>query len=246
MTDTESAPKQIAGYNAKSVSRMFDRIAPVYNSLNHILSFGQDFYWRRKLTDCVDKKSRLRVLDLATGTGDILLSLLRRNPNITEAIGLDISENMLALCRRKIKRHKFSDRVKLVLADATINPFADETFDLVTMSFGIRNTPDILMTLKEIHRLLRPGGEALILEFSMPRNPVLKTCYLLYLRRFVPLVGRLLSGDSHAYKYLNTSINNFIGTDLVSLIGDAGFLNVHSYPLTFGIASLYQCLKPSY
>ena len=246
MTDTESAPKQIAGYNAKSVSRMFDRIAPVYNSLNHILSFGQDFYWRRKLTDCVDKKSRLRVLDLATGTGDILLSLLRRNPNITEAIGLDISENMLTICRKKIKRHKFSDRVKLVHADAAINPFADETFNLVTMSFGIRNTPDISKTLKEIYRLLQPGGKVLILEFSIPTNPILKTCYLLYLRRFLPFIGRLLSGDKYAYTYLKTSIMTFIRTDFTSVMHDAGFRNIHSDPLTLGIACLYRGLKPVY
>ena len=246
MTDVESASKQTTGLDTKSVGHMFDRIAPVYNSLNHVLSFGQDFFWRRKLTDSIDKESKLRVLDLATGTGDVLLSLLHRNSNITEAVGLDISENMLALCRKKIKRHKFSDRANLVHADATINPFADETFDLITMSFGIRNTPDIFKTLNEIHRLLRPGGKALILEFSMPTNPILKTCYLLYLHRFVPFLGRLLSGDEHAYKYLNTSIKNFVGMeDFIRLMRNVGFLHVHSTPLTFGIVCLYQGLKPA-
>jgi demethylmenaquinone methyltransferase/2-methoxy-6-polyprenyl-1,4-benzoquinol methylase len=246
MTDTESAPKQPADPDTESIGRMFDCIAPVYENLNHILSFGQDFFWRRKLVDCVDKESKLRVLDLATGTGDILLLLLRRNSNITEAAGLDISENMLALCRKKIQRYKFSDRVKLIHADATINPFADETFDLVTMGFGIRNTPDIFRTLKEIHRLLRPGGKVLILEFSIPANPILKACYLLYLRRFLPFIGRLLSGDKHAYTYLKTSIMNFIRTDFTSVMHDAGFQNIHSNPLTFGIACLYQGLKPVY
>ncbi len=246
MTDSESALKQTPGYDTKSIGCMFDRIAPAYDSLNHILSFGQDFFWRRKLADCVDKERKLRVLDLATGTGDILLALLRRNPNIIEAIGLDISENMLALCRKKIKRHKFTDRVNLVHADATINPFADETFDLVTMGFGIRNTPDIFKTLKEIHRLLRPGGKALILEFSMPTNPILKTFYLIYLHRFLPFIGRLLSGDKHAYKYLKTSIMNFFQTDFTSLMHDAGFLDIRSTPLTLGIACLYLGHKPAY
>ena len=246
MVNTESAPTLTSGYDTKSLGRMFDRIADVYDSLNHILSFGQDFFWRRKLADCVDKESKLKVLDLATGTGDVLISLLRRNSNITEAVGLDISENMLALCRKKIKRYKFTDRVNLVHADATINPFADQTFDLITMSFGIRNTPDIFKTLKEIHRLLRPGGKALILEFSMPTNPILKTCYLLYLRRFLPFTGRLLSGDEHAYKYLKTSIMNFFRTDFTSLMHNAGFLHIHSNPLTLGIARLYQGLKPVY
>jgi demethylmenaquinone methyltransferase/2-methoxy-6-polyprenyl-1,4-benzoquinol methylase len=245
MADTESAPTQTAGYDTKSVGHMFDRIAPAYDNLNHILSFGQDFFWRRKLADSVDKESKLRVLDLAIGTGDVLLSLLRRNSNITEAVGLDISENMLALCRRKIKRHKLTDHVNLVHADATINPFADQTFDLVTMGFGIRNTPDICKTLKEIHRLLRPGGKVLILEFSMPTNPVLKTCYLLYLRHFLPFTGRLLSGDEHAYKYLKTSIMNFIRTDFTSLMDDVGFMHIRSNPLTFGITCLYQGLKPT-
>jgi demethylmenaquinone methyltransferase/2-methoxy-6-polyprenyl-1,4-benzoquinol methylase len=246
MIDTEFAPRQPAGPDTESIRRMFDRIADVYENLNHILSFGQDFFWRRKLVDSVDKESKLRVLDLATGTGDILLSLLNRNSNITEAVGLDISENMLALCHKKIQRHKFSDRVKLVHADATNNTFADETFDLVTMGFGIRNTPDIFKTLKEIYRLLRPGGKVLILEFSMPTNPILKTCYLLYLHLFLPFTGRLLSGDKHAYKYLKTSIMNFIDTDFTSVMHDAGFLHIHANPLTFGIACLYQGLKPVY
>ncbi len=223
--NVESASGQAAVLDAKSVGHMFDRIAPAYNILNHILSFGQDFLWRRKLANCVDKEHNLRVLDLATGTGDVLISLLHRNSNITEAVGLDISENMLSLCRNKISRHKFSDRVNLVRADATTNPFADETFDVITISFGIRNTPDVFKTLNEIHRLLRPGGKVLILEFSMPTNQILKRCYLLYLRRFVPFLGRLLSGDDRAYKYLNTSIEIFDGMkDFLYLMLKAGFL----------------------
>jgi len=245
MTDTESAPTKSAGYDTKSIGCMFDRIAPTYETLNHILSFGQDFFWRRKLADCVDNETKLKVLDLATGTGDILISVLRRNPKITESVGLDISENMLALCRKKIKRHGFTDRVNLVHAEATNNSLADQTFDLVTMGFGIRNTPDIYKTLKEIHRLLRPGGKVLILEFSMPANPFLKTVYLLYLRRFLPFTGRLLSGDKHAYEYLKTSIINFVRTDFTSLMEDAGFLHIRSNPLTFGIVNLYQGLKPT-
>lgn len=244
MTDTEFAPKQPAGSDTESICRMFDRIADVYENLNHILSFGQDYYWRRKLADRVDKDSKLRVLDLATGTGDLLLSLLRRNSNITKAIGLDISENMLALCRKKIERHKLSDRVNLVHADATTNPFEKETFDLITMSFGIRNTPDIYRTLKEIFRLLRPGGKTLILEFSMPTNPVFKPLYLLYLNHFIPIIGRMFSGDKHAYNYLSASINNFIATHLASLMHDVGFQRIYSIPMTFGIVCLYEGFKP--
>jgi demethylmenaquinone methyltransferase/2-methoxy-6-polyprenyl-1,4-benzoquinol methylase len=244
MTETGPPPKVTTDINTNSVGQMFDSIAPVYDRLNHILSFGQDYYWRRKLADCVDKESKLRMLDLATGTGDVLISLLTRNFNITEAIGLDVSANMLTLCREKIERHKLSDRVKLVHADATLNPLENETFDLITISFGIRNTTDIYKTLMEIFRLLRPGGKILILEFSMPTNPILKPLYLLYLNYLIPIIGRLYSGNKHAYKHLSTSINNFIGTHLASLMHDVGFEQIHSTPMTFGIVCLYKGFKP--
>ena len=246
MTNVEFASRQTAGLDVKTVGCMFDHISPTYDTLNHILSLGLDFFWRKKLADCVDKENALRILDLATGTGDVLISLLHRNSNITEAVGLDISENMLALCRNKIARHKFSDRVNLVRSDATINPFADETFDIITMSFGIRNTPDVLKTLKEIHRLLQPGGKVLILEFSMPTNQIFKMSYLLYLRSFVPFLGRLLSGDTHAYKYLTKSIESFVSSkDFLSFMLKAGFSDVQATPLSFGVVCLYQGFKPA-
>ena len=214
---------------------MFDRIAPVYDILNHLLSFGRDFPWRRRLADAVGKNEKLRVLDLATGTGDVLITLLDRNPNIAEAVGLDISEKMLALCRRKITRRKLSDCVILVRSDVTASGLADESFDVVTMCFGIRNTPDALKTLTEIHRLLKRGGTALILEFSMPANRIIRSFYLFYLRFFVPLLGRLLSGDNHAYRYLDKSIENFHrADDFCRIMQKAGFSDVIAKPLTFG------------
>jgi len=224
---------------------MFDRIAPVYDILNHLLSFGRDFSWRRRLADAVVKDKKLRVLDLATGTGDVLITLLGRNPNIAEAVGLDISENMLALCRRKIARYHLTDRTRLIRADAAATGLANETFDYVTMGFGIRNTPNSLETLTEIHRLLRRGGTALIMEFSMPANRIIRNCYLLYLRCFIPLLGRLLSGQKNAYRYLNTSIENFYSQeDFCRLMQKAGFTNIRAIPLTFGIACIYQGTKP--
>ena len=223
---------------------MFDRIAPAYDILNHLLSFGRDFSWRRRLANAIVKNEKLRVLDLATGTGDILITLLDRNPNIVEAVGLDISENMLAICRRKIARRKLADRIKLVRADVTTNDLAGESFDVVTMGFGIRNTPDASKTLTEIHRLLKPGGTALILEFSMPANRIVRGFYLFYLRFFVPLLGRLLSGDNHAYRYLDTSIENFHSPeDFSQLMQKTGFSYVKAIPLTFGVACLYLGTK---
>ena len=260
MTDPEPAPEHPA-YNRASkqnlsnqkpvnssspdaVCRMFDSIAPYYVLLNHVLSFGWDFLWRRKLASTVSKEKKLKALDLATGTGDLLISLLRRNPNITEAVGLDISENMLALCRKRIAKHKLTDRVSLVRSDAVDSGLPDESFDVVTMGFGIRNTPDAFKTLCEIHRLLRKGGMALILEFSLPTNRIIRKCYLLYLRNFVPLLGRLLSGDKHAYRYLSTSIENFYSTDdFSSIMRKAGFKDVNATPLTFGVVCIYKAFK---
>jgi demethylmenaquinone methyltransferase/2-methoxy-6-polyprenyl-1,4-benzoquinol methylase len=223
---------------------MFDRIAPAYDFLNHLLSFGRDICWRRRLANSVVKDKKLRILDLATGTGDVLISLLNKNPNIAEAVGLDVSEKMLVLCRRKITRRKLTNRIKLIRADVTANDLGDGSFDVVTIGFGIRNTPDAFKTLTEIHRLLKKNGTALILEFSMPPNRILRSFYLCYLRFFVPLLGRLLSGDNQAYLYLDTSIENFHRIeDFCRLIQKAGFSNVNATPLTFGIACLYQGTK---
>ena len=241
MTNVEPVTETPGNMSSNPVGQMFDRIAPAYDILNHLFSFGRDFSWRSRLADAVVKNEKLQVLDLATGTGDVLISLLERNPNIAEAVGLDISENMLALCRRKFTRHKLANRIKLVRADVTASSLVSESFDVVTMGFGIRNTPDAFKTLTEIHRLLKEGGTVLILEFSMPTNRILRGFYLFYLRFFVPLLGRLLSGDNHAYSYLDTSIENFHRPeDFRNLMQKAGFSNVSAKPLTFGVACLYQ------
>jgi demethylmenaquinone methyltransferase/2-methoxy-6-polyprenyl-1,4-benzoquinol methylase len=244
MTNLESVLSQPCRMGTQSIGQMFDRVAPGYDILNHILSFGCDFLWRRKLADCLEPGRKLRVLDMATGTGDVLISMLCKNPDITEAVGLDISENMLALCRKKIAKYKFYDCVHMVHADVTASSFTSESFDVVTISFGIRNTADPAQTLAEIFRLLSPGGTALILEFAMPTNKILRFCHRLYLHTFVPLIGHLLSGDISAYRYLSTSIENFtITKDIPQLLFEAGFSNVRITPLTFGAACLYQCSR---
>jgi demethylmenaquinone methyltransferase/2-methoxy-6-polyprenyl-1,4-benzoquinol methylase len=262
MTHPESTPEHI-GCNRTSkqnlsdqkpslssssevIRKMFDRIAPYYVLLNHILSFGLDFLWRRKVANTVNNEKKLQVLDLATGTGDLLISLLKRNRNITNAVGLDISENMLALCRKKIVKQKLDDRVTLILADAAHTGLFDKSFDIVTMGFGIRNTPDVSKTLSEIYRLLKKDGTVLILEFAPPSNRIIRKLYYLYLRNFVPLFGRLISRDKNAYRYLNTSIENFHSIDdLSSLMQKAGFSDISTTPLTFGIVCIYKANKTS-
>jgi demethylmenaquinone methyltransferase/2-methoxy-6-polyprenyl-1,4-benzoquinol methylase len=225
------------------ICRMFDRIAPRYDLLNHLLSFGQDFFWRRKAAKYLNSsvKGKLEILDLATGTGDLLISLFRENHNISKAVGLDISENMLAVCREKIDSHKLTEHISLVQADAAGIPFAANSFDVVTIAFGIRNTTDTFETLKEMHRILRPGGISLILEFSLPANRILRKCYLFYLRRFVPLLGRVVSGDDYAYRYFGKTIENFYGADdFCTLMKEAGFLNVRANQLTAGVVCIYR------
>jgi demethylmenaquinone methyltransferase/2-methoxy-6-polyprenyl-1,4-benzoquinol methylase len=226
------------------VGGMFDRIAPTYDFLNHLLSLGWDCAWRRRAAGVVGEGGGLQVADLATGTGDMLIALLRRCPHIAKAVGLDVSEPMLSLCREKLGRAGLADRTELVRGDAAATPFAESSFDAVTMAFGIRNTSDVGATLREIHRILKPGGLSLILEFSLPKNRIVRWCHLKYLRLGVPLMGAVVSGDRRAYRYLNESIEAFYPpSEFCALMGEAGFAQVSATPLTWGVASIYRGVK---
>lgn len=238
------AAQRTQATDTNAVARMFGRIAPTYDLLNHLLSFGRDRAWRRRTAARLDAGRRRRVLDLATGTGDLLIAILKRHPHLDEAVGLDISEEMLAICRRKLRRQRLDGSVELLLADASKAPFADGSFDAVTMAFGIRNTADTPATLQEIYRLLKPGGEILILEFSLPKGSCMRWCYVQYLRFVVSIVGRLISGDPEAYRYLDRSIEAYHQpARFVSFMQEAGFRDVTVTPLTFGVASIYQGIK---
>ncbi len=226
------------------IGEMFDRIAATYDFLNHVLSLGRDFAWRRKVAGLLDNGGGLKVADLATGTGDLLIALSQRHPDLTEAVGLDISEQMLNVFRQKLQRIGLGDRVRLLRADASATPFSGGTFDVVTMGFGIRNTRDVRATLREIHRILKPGGRALILEFSLPKNRVVRWCHVEYLRHGIPLIGAVISRDRQAYRYLNESIEAFYPPgEFCALMSDVGFTRVSATPLTWGVASIYQGSK---
>jgi demethylmenaquinone methyltransferase/2-methoxy-6-polyprenyl-1,4-benzoquinol methylase len=245
MDKDPSVADRSSGDEQFRVGEMFGRIAPTYDLLNHVLSFGRDFAWRRKVAGRIGHNKGLRVADLATGTGDLLIALLRRHPDLLGAVGLDISEPMLSAFREKLRRAGFLDRVTLHYADAAATPFADGAFDVVTMGFGIRNTSDVGATLREIHRILKPGGATLILEFSLPRNPALRWCHLQYLRYGVPLIGAVISGDRQAYRYLNESIEAFYPpSEFCGLMRQAGFIQVLATPVTWGVASIYRGQKP--
>ncbi|MBN1505621.1 MAG: bifunctional demethylmenaquinone methyltransferase/2-methoxy-6-polyprenyl-1,4-benzoquinol methylase UbiE [Sedimentisphaerales bacterium] len=237
-------PGDVSRLADPAVGQMFNRIVPTYDLLNHLLSLGRDFAWRRKTAGLLDACQSLRIVDLATGTGDMLIALLRHRPNIAEATGVDIAENMLTACRQKLARRGLAHRAGLLRADATTTPFADDTFDAATMAFGIRNTSDASTTLREIHRILKPGGIALILEFSLPACPMIRWFYLRYLRGVVPFIGSLISGDRRAYRYLDESIEGFRQPqEFCHLMQEAGFRDVSLVPLTFGVASICKGSK---
>ncbi len=244
MQEGPSGPGGALCPTGPSVGLLFDGIAPTYDLLNHLLSLGRDFAWRRRVAAELVGRGPLTVVDLATGTGDLPLALLRHGCDVGEIVALDISEEMLAIARRKIHKNGFADRVRFLHDDATRTSLAGGSFDVVTMAFGIRNTPDAARTLDEIHRLLKPGGMAVILEFSLPRNRIVRAGYLAYLRFVVPLVGGLISGNRRAYRYLNESIEAFHRPQaFCSLMERAGFSHVQAVPLTCGVASIYSGSK---
>ncbi len=231
---------------SKSASwQMFNRIAKTYDSVNRLLSFGLDVGWRKKVGLLLPQKRQVALLDLATGTADQVLLLCKEHPQqISEAIGMDLSEGMLEKGREKVDQQKLQNIIRLETGDAVNIPSENGRFDAITISFGIRNVPDVPASLREMHRVLRPEGKTLILEFSMPKNPVVRFGHLFYLRYVLPLVGGLISGDYEAYKYLNTSIEAFpYGESFCSLMKEAGFSTVRQHPVTFGIATIYEGIK---
>ncbi len=228
------------GPSRTEVWRMFDGIAHRYDLANRVLSAGIDVSWRRKMARLFPEGESLRLLDMATGTGDVMLAMARANPRITEAVGMDMAGQMLAIGQDKIQQRGLSGQMKMVRADATCIGAADDSFDVCTISFGIRNVTNVLAGLTEMRRVLRPGGRLLVLEFSLP-HPLIRPLYLFYLRNILPRIGGFLSGDPSAYKYLNTTIESFpYGRDFCALMEEAGLTNVKAHPLTFGIATLYQ------
>ncbi len=230
----------------QKVWHMFDRIAPRYDLLNRLLSFRQDVAWRRRMARQVQAKTGLVLLDIATGTADQIISLMRGNNRITSAVGVDMSEGMLGFGREKIRKLNWADRVVLKTGDAMKIPEPDATFDVATMSFGIRNVLNVTEALREVHRVLKPGGRALILEFSTPGNRLFRPLYFFYLRHVLPVLGGILSGDRSAYRYLNRTIETFpSGREFCAIMEAAGFERVQAIPLTFGIASIYQGDRPA-
>lgn len=226
------------------VWKMFDRISPRYDLLNRLLSLRRDVYWRRKVVDFLDDRPNQRVLDLATGTADVLLALMRHSARVGYGLGIDMADRMLELGRQKVVAAGLDGRIELKRGDATALDLASASFDAVTIAFGIRNLSDIAKGLAEMRRVLRPGGRALILEFSLPNNRLIRIPYLVYFRHVLPRVGALLSGDQRAYRYLERTVKSFpYGDEMCALIRQAGFVKVSATPLTFGTVTIYRGMK---
>ncbi len=228
----------------KEVWKMFDRIAHRYDFLNRSLSFGQDIAWRRKMRKHLPERPELHVLDLATGTADQLI-FLANDTRVASGEGSDMSEKMLEIGRRKISKAGLQDRFTLKTGDALQVPAPDNSADVVTISFGIRNVESVPEAMQEMIRVLKPGGRALILEFSLPGNRVMRGLYLFYFRHILPRIGGLISGDPYAYRYLNRTVETFpYGEAFCDWMREAGFESVRFRSLTFGIAAIYQGDKP--
>jgi len=224
--------------------KMFNDIAQRYDFLNRLLSLGQDMRWRRALKQFLPASDGQIILDLATGTADVLIALTWGNPKIHRAFGVDQAVKMLEIGQKKITAWHLDDRLMLRRGDAQALTFQDETFDCVSIAFGIRNMPDLRLALLEMYRVTKKGGTVLILEFSKPENPVLKPCHWLYLQLLVPTVGFLFTGNFKAYRFLKQSIQVFpYGDRFCKILKQMGFINIQPHPLMGGVATIYVAQK---
>ena len=226
----------------EQVAEMFDNISGSYDFLNHFLSVGIDKIWRKKAIKLLKKYNPKRILDVATGTGDLALAALKLNPD--KVIGVDISNKMLDVGRKKITKQKLNDKVELKNGDAENLPFDNDSFDAITSAYGVRNFSDLSKGLSEMSRVLVDGGHAVILEFSQPKNFIFRKLYFFYFCNVLPFVGKLVSKDNRAYAYLPESVRAFPdGEEMARILKNCGFKRVQCIPLTFGISTIYLAEK---
>jgi|TARA_B110000914_G_C15423000_1_gene427515 demethylmenaquinone methyltransferase/2-methoxy-6-polyprenyl-1,4-benzoquinol methylase len=224
------------------IEKMFDSISVEYDLLNRILTFGSDIRWRKKIVSIARTSNPKHILDIATGTADIALELSKINDS--KITGVDISRKMLEVGRTKIKLRKLSNQIVLESGDAECLNYSDESFDLVTIGFGVRNFQNLEKGLKESNRVLKKGGVIIILETSVPQNYIIKYFYLLFTRSFIPLIGSVFSKDKSAYNYLQKSAEKFpSGKEFISILKKCDFQNIDIKPLMLGATSIYLANK---
>ena len=224
---------------------MFTSIAPRYDFLNRLLSVGQDKYWRKRAVDLLDPMGRDQILDVATGTCDIVIEIASRNLSV-RIFGIDFSQRMLDLGRTKVTQNNYDKSISFQIGSGEHLPFANESFDGVICAFGIRNFANVQMGLREFYRVLKPGGRIVILEFSVPQNQFLNAIYECYFNLILPKIGNFISGHSNAYTYLPESVTNFPNQKkFVEWIKKTGFKKVSFAELTFGIVSIHRGFKVS-
>ena len=229
----------------EKIQQMFDGIAGDYDRLNHIMSLGIDRSWRRRaIKEIVSRGAAQEILDIACGTGDFSIAIARAMAPGSRVTGLDLSEGMLAVMRSKLAAAGLEGRVACVQGDSEALPYAGGSFDCVTIAFGIRNFEQRETALREILRVLKPGGKLVILELSVPSNPVIRWCYNLYFTRILPLIGGKISGDKAAYRYLPASVLNFPAKDeWMATMRACGYDGVRHKAFTLGICRMYVGLK---
>lgn len=226
----------------EQVARMFDNISGNYDFLNHFLSLGIDRGWRKKAVKLLKPVAPKLMLDVATGTGDFAIQALDLNP--TKVIGVDISEGMLEVGRKKMVAKGLESKIELQTGDSENLPFPDNNFDAVTVGFGVRNFENLEKGLREINRVMKPGAVLVVLEFSRPKSFPFKQIYNLYFKSILPKIGRWVSRDKAAYTYLPESVEAFPdGNDFIKILQETGFKNTACKPLTFGISSIYSAQK---
>jgi demethylmenaquinone methyltransferase / 2-methoxy-6-polyprenyl-1,4-benzoquinol methylase len=231
-----------ASSKKEQVSEMFDTISENYDNLNRVISFGIDVKWRKKILKLVSQENPNQILDIATGTGD--LAILMAKTNAQKIIGLDISAGMLEVGKQKISTKNLSNKIEMVLGDSENIPYPDNSFDAVTVAFGVRNFENLEKGLTEILRVLKPKGIFVILETSVPEKFPFKQGYKIYTNHIMPFIGKLFSKDKVAYKYLANSASIFpYGQELNNILSKIGFINVKHMPQTFGVATIYSASK---
>ena len=242
--DKKVTPYKDSSLNKKEqVEKMFDTISGNYDDLNRLISFGTDLKWRKKVLKHIINHQPESILDIATGTGDLAIKFAEKT-KASKIVGLDLSEGMLSVARKKVNDTELENKVEFIKGDSEALPFDKNSFNAITVSFGIRNFDNLEKGLSEIFRVLKPNGALIILETSVPTKFPFKQGYQFHSKIILPIVGKLFSKDKVAYSYLSKSASVFpFGDRLNNILQNIGFINVENKPQTFGVATIYTATK---